>query len=620
MATAAGEANAGLASAVAAPAPPPKIEGLPKPGLLSAAPNSEAVEVVVGVPKIDPVVVADGAENKPPPADGVEDAGLPKIEPAAAGVPNKLGAEAVVAAAEGDPNIDTAVVAGAPKIDVDGVVLLLVVPNIEAVVVVAGIPNTDAAVVAAVTVGVPKIEGVLLGVPGTPPPKIEAAGLAGVTADVPPKTEGTLDVDDNDRDPKSDGAAVPDTAPKRGVETVVVAAGAAVVVAVATDSVVTSVFGKTAPIEPKRPPAVVAAATDVASESAFVVAAGEVGLAAVACASVFLAGSAVVAAKPVVGAPNNDGEEVTVSDGGAPKTIAGLVAVVLGAPNSEELVTGVANREALVVMVPKLMAALETVAVPNTPPVAVVFGAPNTDGALDATVVGSPNDESVLFVVTAVPKRSGAFVVTFASPPLTPAEVASATGFVPKIEAVLETAPKSEGAPGVTVLPKIGAVLVLGLPNMDVGVVPNFKGTADAAPNSGCVVALPKSPVDIVVATVAAGLVSAVGAEVGTEDAAGFAAEVADLVRSTTLVLTGVTWVRLTDCGVAPNKDDELEIPKNGVVEVAIEVVTDEGAGFVVAPNMGAVVVEVVAANPKRPAFVDAGVPKKDGVLEAVVG
>ena len=71
---------------------------------------------------------------------------------------------------------------------------------------------------------------------------------------------------------------------------------------------------------------------------------------------------------------------------------------------------------------------------------------------------------------------------------------------------------------------------------------------------------------------------------------------------------------------MAPNKDDELEIPKNGVVEVAIEVVTDEGAGFVVAPNMGAVVVEVVAANPKRPAFVDAGVPKKDGVLEAVVG
>ena len=381
--------------------PPPKIDGLPKAGLDSAAPNSEVVEVVVGVPKIDPAVVAAGAENRP--AGGVDAAGLPKIEPVEAGVPNKLGAEVV--AVVGDPKIEASVVAGVPNTDgadvvlVAGdpnteaadVVLVAGVPNMEAAVVAAGVPNMDAAAVVAAGAA-PKSAGVLLGVADTAPPNIDAAGLAGATAAVPPKIEGAADVEDNDSVPKSDGAVVSVTAPKSDVDCVVVAAVVTAVVAVVTASGLISGFGNVAPIEPNKL-VVVAGATDAVSDSVLVTA--TVGLVAGADTVAVVAAIVVTTAalvSVVGGVPNNEGTDGFVSDAGAPKIV---VAVVLGAPNNEELVTGVPNREELaVVVVPKLMAALEVGANPKSPP--VVFGAPNIDGALEATVAVAPNKDGVL--------------------------------------------------------------------------------------------------------------------------------------------------------------------------------------------------------------------------------
>ena len=83
--------------------------------------------------------------------------------------------------------------------------------------------------------------------------------------------------------------------------------------------------------------------------------------------------------------------------------------------------------------------------------------------------------------------------------------------------------------------------------------------------------------------------------------------------------------MKLIGFGVVPNKVDA--VPNNGAAEVAAEVVA--GVGLVVvpkmgaalaAPKLGAALAEVVGASPKRPAFVDAGAPKKEGVLAVVAG
>lgn len=99
-----------------------------------------------------------------------------------------------------------------------------------------------------------------------------------------------------------------------------------------------------------------------------------------------------------------------------------------------------------------------------------------------------------------VPKRDGALVAS-----VFPTEVVSV--FVPNIEAVLETAPKIEGV--LAVMPNNGVLLVLGMPNIGVVVVPNCKDAAEVAPKSGWVVELAANPVDSVELTVEAGLGSA---------------------------------------------------------------------------------------------------------------